>query len=338
MRASWFLPALAVVAGCATLANDAGDIDAERPNSHAGPFRALRDDEVPSQDGPYLLKGKLPRFRDQTVLDLAETVSPGPTALYALATIASQIGVFRFLSDDARSFPETPEPSAPVLSASETWEGTALEAPNVVRIGNEIWLFYSAEGGIGAATSSDGATFQKLPGPLLGASSGGWDSGLVPRAPSVLAVAGEYRMFYEAGGRIGEARSVDGQAWERSESPILEPMAVDPKEPAFDSASIGDPEAWLATNAEGKRILRVYFTGRAADGTSAIGMAARFGNSGSLTRAVAPAFSGQRAPYAPAILAFDGFTLLYLTERAGLSDETDYPAVAAAVAPGNITF
>jgi hypothetical protein len=221
---------------------------------------------------------------------------------------------------------------------SEPWEGAALDAPDIVKVGGEIWLFYSAEGGIGAATSSDGFSFAKLPGPLLGPATSGWDAGLVPRAPSVLAVAGEYRMFYEAGGRIGEARSVDGQTWERLTEPVLEPVPVDPDEPAFDSGTIGDPEAWLATNAEGKAITRVYYTGRAPDGTTAIGMGARFGNSGTLTRAVAPAFAGQRGPYAPAILAFDGFTLLYLTERAGLSDDTDYPAVAAAVAPGNVTF
>jgi hypothetical protein len=324
--------------GCATLASDAGDLDAERPNSHAGPFRALRNDEVPSQDGPYLLKGKLPRFRDATVLDIERTGSPGTTAMYALATLASQVGVFRFLCDDARSFPEKSDPAAPVLVASEAWEGVGLEAPDVAEVEGEIWLYYSAEGGVGAATSSDGVGFSKLPGPLLAAATEGWDAGLVPRAPSVVKVGSEYRMFYEAGGRIGEARSADGKAWERVAEPVLLPVPLDPDEPAFDSASVGDPEAWRAPNAEGKMITRVYYTGRTAEGTSAIGMAARFGSSGALTRAVAPSFSGQRAPFAPAILAFDRFTLLYLTERAGLTDDTDFPAVAAAVAPGNVTF
>lgn len=335
---SWLLPTLAIVAGCATLADEVGDTQAIRPNSHAGPFRALRDDEVPSKDGPYVLKGKPQRFRDPTVLDLKDDGSPGPAAMYALATIASQIGVFRFLSDDARSFSETPEPALPVLQVTETWEGSELEAPNVVKVGTEIRLYYSAEGGIGVASSTDGTTFTKLPGPILGASNGGWDSGLVPRAPSVIALGGEYRMFYEANGRIGEARSTDAETWEREPEPVLEPVAVDPVAPAFDSMTVGDPEAWVTTNSEGKRITRVYYAGRPGDGSSAIGMAARFGSSGKLTRAVAPSFSGQRAPYAPALLPFEKFTLLYFTERGGLSEDTDYPAVAGGVAPGNVSF
>lgn len=337
MKTSWLLPTLAIVAGCATLADEVGDTDAVRPNSHAGPFRALRDDEVPSNDGPYILKGKLPRFRDPTLLDLQKSGSPGSTAMYALATLTSQVGVFRFLADDARSFSETPEPASPVLAVSEPWEGAELEAPDVVEVGSSVHLYYSAEGGIGVAMG-DGSNFSKVPGPILGVSSSGWDSGLVPRAPSVVSIAGEYRMFYEAGGRIGEAHSTDGINWERDGEPILEPVPVDPAEPAFDSQSVGDPEAWLATNSEGKAITRVYYTGRAGDGASAIGMAARFGNAGKLTRAVAPSFSGQRAPFAPAILPFAGFTLLFLTERGELSEDADYPAVAAAVAPGNVVF
>jgi hypothetical protein len=327
--------------GCATIASDAGDIDAERPNAQAGPFRALRDDEVPASDGPYLLKGKLSLFREATALDLDHSGAPGQTAIYALATASAAIGVFRFLADDARNFSETPNPAAPVLEASETWEGPTIETPEVAEIEGEIWLFYAGVDGIGAASSSDGVTFIKLPGPLLGAPASGWDAGEVPRAPAVIRLgAGDYRMFYEAGGRIGEATSADGTSWQRiGDAPILEPRAItDPSEPPFDSDSVGDPEGWVATGAEGRRVIRVYYTGRAADGSNAIGMAARFGASGPLTRAVAPAFSGARGPHAPAILPFDELTLLYVTELAGLTDALNYPAIAAGVAPGDVKF
>ncbi len=340
MRRSLLLLPLWAVVGCATLASDAGDNDAERPNALAGPFRALRDDEVPTKDGPYLLKGKLSEFRDATLLDLDESGAPGSTALYALARLSSKIGVFRFVADDARSFSKDPIPADPVLEATEPWEGTALEAPEITKVGGELWLFYSAEEGIGVATSTDGQTFSKLPGPTLGVSTSGWDSGLIPRAPAFLELSpGDYRLFYEAGGRIGEAQSKDAMTWQRVEGPVLEASAIDnPAEPPFDSDSVGDPEAWVTTSAEGRRITRVYYTGRAADGTNAIGLAARFESTGALTRAVAPAFSGQRGPHAPAILSFHSLTLLYVTEKAGLTDATDYPAIAAGIAPGNVVL
>ena len=321
-----------VLLGCGTLATEAGDVDAERPNALAGPFRLLAKDEVDSLDAPYVLKKKFSDFRDGTVLAIDPAVVLGETALYAVATQQGTPAIYRFLAPDGRSFSETADPAAPVLAADASWEGASVEAPEIARVGDEIWLFYSAQGGIGAARSSDGTSFEKL-GLVLGPESGGWEQGKSPRAPAFVEVAsGDYRLFYEANDRIGEARSSDGTAWERVGSePVLEPAQASSGEPAFDAQSVGDPEALLATSAEGRRILRVYYTGRAADGASGIGLAARFGAEGPLSRAAAPAFASTRRPYAPAVLPQGEVTLLFVTQGSSLKDE--WPAIAAGIAP-----
>jgi hypothetical protein len=328
--------------GCATLASEAGDENVERPNAMAGPFRALRSDEVASGKAPYVLdKGELGAIHQATVLDLGDGTAPADAALYGVARLASQSGVYRFLAPDARTFAAQPAPATPVLIASEPWEGAELDTPEIVHVGAELLLYYSGDEGIGAARSSDGIAFEKLPGPLLGTSGAGpWEAGTAPRAPTVVEVASDdYRMFYEANGRIGEARSSDGLAWQRASSdPVLQPASDGGAEPPFDGASVGDPEAVVAVGAEGRKVTRVYYTGRAADGTSAIGMAARFGDSGSLTRAVAPAFASSRDPYAPDLVEFGGLVLLYVTERAGSDTSHDYPAIAAGVAPATLSL
>jgi hypothetical protein len=118
---------------------------------------------------------------------------------------------------------------------------------------------------------------------------------------------------------------------------VLGPAAGgDPADPPFDAAGVGDPEAWQVQSAEGRRITRVYYTGRSDDGQSAIGMAARFGDAGELTRAEAPAFASSRLPRAPAIVPYGHLTLLFITQQASASEE--WPAVAAAIAPGNVSI
>jgi len=99
---------------------------------------------------------------------------------------------------------------------------------------------------------------------------------------------------------------------------------------------VGDPEVWRTRTAEGRVVTRVYYTGRSPDGSSAIGLAARYGDSGKLTRAPAPAFAGTRGPRSPAVVPHGSFTLLFLTERAGPND--DYPAIAVGIAPATRTL
>jgi hypothetical protein len=312
-------------AGCATLATEAGDDDAVRPNAHAGPFRLLRKDEVDTPDAPYVLKFKGSEFRDLTVLDLSAEDELGDSIGFAVASIATVPGIFRFVASDGRSFRETPEPKTPIVP------GADVDAPEVARVGDEIWLFYSDAQGIERVRSNDGESFTKDPAPVLStAGAPAWEGGKTPRAPGFVALdAGDYRLFYEANGRIGEARSSDGESWERiGDSPVLEP---DSDAAAFDGASVGDPEPWVRVGAEGRRVTRVYYTGRAIDGTSELGLGARYGSSGRLQRAPAPAFSSTRSPFAPSIVPYRDFTLLFLTQRGEAT--ADWPAVTVGIAP-----
>lgn len=329
-----------IVLGCATLASEAGDSDAVRPNAKAGPFRALRSDELENFGAPNVLEQENAGFREPTVLDLDASDELGESALYAVATLAGVPGIYRFVAADGRSFAEKPSPAAPVLEVSEPWEGGAIDAPEVAEVDGEIWLFYSAAGGIGLARSKDGAKFTKEAGPVLGTTgAAAWEAGEAPRAPAFLELgAGDYRLFYEAAGHIGEAESGDGTLWtRRADGPVLEPgSASGPDGPAFDSASVGDPEAWRATTAEGRSVTRVYYAGRAADGSSSIGLAARFAGSGKLERAPAPAFTSPRGPHAPSIVAYRELTLLFVTQEA--SSTKDYSAVAVGIAPATVSI
>jgi hypothetical protein len=338
-RFSLVLASAVVALGCATLATEAGDEGSPRPNAHAGPFRYLRSDEVDNFDSPYVLKKSLANFREATALDLDESGALGDSAIYAVALLASKPGIYRFLASDGRSFSEAPTPSTPVLAATEAWEGTALDTPEVARVGGEIFLYYSADGGIGLARSSDGVSFTKEPAPVLDAGGPAWENGGTPRAPAFVEVSpGDYRLFYEVADRIGEARSSDGISWQRmGDAPVLEPAPIgDPADPAFDSSHVGDPDAWVAVTPEGRRVTRVYYAGSRADGESGIGLAARYADDGLLTRAPAPALTGPRKPHAPSVLAYRGLTLLFVTQDASTSD--DYPAVAAGIAPATASI
>ena len=313
-----------VLAGCATLAGEAGDQDAVRPNAGAGPFRAVTDAELrEGASAPYLLRQKFSDYREPSVLALGDRV-PGPTALYLTATQGQVDGIYRFVADDGRSF-EAPDPAGPVIAVSETWEGAWVGAPSVARVGAEIFLFYAAEGGIGLARSADGTSFEKLGRVLEQATS----PGFVEQAP------GDYRLFFEDGGTLGEAKSTDGLVWQRVAGAVLDRSS---DSEAFDAESVGDPEALVAESAEGRRITRVYYTGRDADGRTAIGLAARHGTDGPLSRAVAPAFASARDPAAPALMVGEGLSLLYYNQRAGTGDAQAYPAIALAVTPATITL
>lgn len=327
------LAAISVISGCATLAGEAGDLDAVRPNAAAGPFRALTRDELDTTKPPAVLRQKAAEYGEAGVLALDATAF-GSTALYVAATLPAGPGIYRFVAPDARSFLQ-PDPATPVLAVSAAWEGGAVGGPNVVRRGDEVWIYYSGAGGIGLARSPDGITFEKHDGPVLDANgASAWEGGDAPASPAFLELAADdLRLFYEAGSRIGEARSSDGVVWERLGEPVLEPAPPAGDEEPFDSVAVGDPEATLARSAEGRRIVRVYYAGSDSQGGSSIGLAARYAADGPLQRAPVPAFASVRNPFGPALVRWEGLSLLFFTQRAGSSPSDDYPAVGVAVAP-----
>jgi hypothetical protein len=327
MNARRLLLTVLVLGGCATLAGEAGDLDAVRPNAGAGPFRPLSGAEL-GADAPNVLRKKAAAYRQASALALGDG-RPGTVALYVVADNVH--GIYRFVAADARSFGE-PDPPEPVLAPSEPWEGSELAAPEVARMGGEIWLYYAAEGGIGLARSTDGRSFTKHPSPVLTVDSApSWEAGEAPRDPGFVALAAnDFRLFYAAGGRIGEARSSDGIDWQREPGPVLAPVM--PAGDAFDGLAVEGPEPELAKSAEGRRITRVYYGGRGPGG-SAIGLAARFGDSGPLERAPAPALSTLREPSDPALVRFGPLALMYFTQKAGSGSAQGYPVIALGLAP-----
>jgi hypothetical protein len=316
--------------GCATLASEAGDLDAVRPNAHAGPFRPLAEAELGS-GAPNVLRQKAAAYRQASALALGEG-QPGSVALYVVAEIGGVHGIYRFVAADARSFIE-PDPPEAVLIPSEIWEGATLAAPEIARVGSELWLFYSGQAGIGLARSTDGISFTKHSSPVLVAeAASSWEAGEAPRDPGFVELASDdFRLFYAAAGRIGEARSSNGIDWQREIEPVLEPAAAS-DEPGFDSLAVFDPEPELAESATGRRITRVYYAGTGAEG-SGVGLAARFGSSGRLERAPAPALSTPHAPSAPALVRFGELALMYFTQKAGSGSAQDYPVIGLALAP-----
>lgn len=314
-----------------------------RPNAHAGPFRGLNADEVPSSalGAPYVLGDGNAHYRESSAVDLDGNGKLGKVALYVVADLAAGTGIYRFVSPDGRSFGKDPDPATPVLVPSAAWEGSAVDEPDVHVVGGKIWMLYQAAGGIGLARSDDGVSFTREPGPVLGPDpSVAWEGGKTPGAPALLQVSDhDFRLFYAVNNRIGEAHSSDGVTWTRNANgPLLAPAGGADAGAPFDSVSVGDPYAVLATSAEGRRITRVYYAGKGADGNRGIGLAARFGLDGPLTRATAPVFPVTRDARSPTVLPFANFTLLYVTELAGTSPDLAYPAVAAGLAPGNVSI
>jgi hypothetical protein len=75
------------------------------------------------------------------------------------------------------------------LTADQPWEGGGVSAPSLI----SGWImFYFARGGIGYATSSDGHTWQKQPGPLI--------AGAGP--PAAVRIGDEIRIYYPKDGAI----------------------------------------------------------------------------------------------------------------------------------------
>jgi hypothetical protein len=302
------LPVVLVVSvACGVKAPPSGGDD-NLPNAKAGPFRVLREGEMPPQDRvfPFAIRRKGTSnpcaLQDQASVRLyvasSESLEPG----------APPVKILRFDAADGRSFPPR-EPDAIVLEPSASWEGGVVDAPSVLRVGAEIWMYYAAMGGIGMAVSNDGTTFVKRADPVVGVSDEAtWEQGAVPSDPSVV-MLGErsFRMFYEAGVGIGEAVSEDGVHWRRiADAPALWPVPAPPgpapeedsvDEP-FDDVSVTDPHALVETSALGRRILRVYYAGSNRLGDWSLGMAARYEGETALQRAYGRVLGNDHDPTA----------------------------------------
>jgi hypothetical protein len=361
---------LVLMLSCGTLGSP-GSEGGDLPSAGVGPFRPLTAGELPPfAVAPFVLEDRAARYREPCVVAASDDTASPAALLYAVARVNGRDVIVRSRAADGRSFyggaadnqtgSHPPHFPAVVLAADRPWEGDDLGGPGALRVHGEVWLYYAAADGIGLAKSSDGLSFTKTGGPVLAAEGGaGWEV-TPPRAPSVAVLPdGSWRMFYGAGGSIGEARSDDGMTWTRVDGdpsteaidPVLAPRPrVDVASlppgaaPPFDEASVDDPfVSWRITPA-GRLHVRVLYTGYApavgaARPDSAIGEAARYGDSGALRRGNAPVYAVSLHEAAPALFVSGGGSMLYVHEDDGVQDRAgSYPAIAAAVAPVDVTL
>ncbi len=338
------LVALALPVACATLGGE-GVGDRDLPTTGVGPFRKLETGEVPGS-APFVLDDKLAEYRDPSAV-----VAPdGSVILHAVARDKAGADVIvRTRALDAVSFHGTREDSGHtprvVLAPALPWEGPALSGPSAVLRGGETWLYYAGTGGIGLARSRDGFTFTREPAPVLAAAvpPSAWET-TAPRAPSVIVLpGGELRMFYAAGTSIGEARSADGVRFERvGAAPVLAPRPSDVplqkgEKPAFDRGAVADPFASVRITPAGRLHVRVLYTGYAAAAgasDSAIGFAARYGESGPLESNPLAVYAVGKGERGPAFVEIGRRSFVYVEQDVvTLGTDPKRRAIAAGVAP-----
>ncbi|MFP6686483.1 MAG: hypothetical protein VB934_17315 [Polyangiaceae bacterium] len=334
VRAGAVLVSLAI-GGCSTTA-EVGGGDQALPTAQAGPFRSLTEDEIGgSRIAPYVIDDADDEVVGLTVLDTDGDPHTLATVAYGIELRSGT--VWRFAASDGRSFARAGEM---VLEPSEAWESEALDSVAAIRVSQgadvgQVALYYAAGGAIGLATSIDGVAFTKRAQPIVRAE----DLGLVGQlaAPAVVEIeVGVYAMFFELrdvdGVRIYEARSANGVDWKLADpAPVLEPGLS-----SVDTLSVADPEAVTMISAIGRHVTWLYYSATDTQGQRVIAAAARH-QGGRFMPAASPVFGsdGLFAPRAPAVVRFATFSLLFVTQRAGSTDNRDYEATAASVAPAS---
>jgi len=361
MRAVRLFPLSALVAlvgasACATLATQ-GQIGQNLPSSGVGPFQALTQMQVEHADvAPYVMLEPGQTLTEPSVLPASGDLSSPSLLMFVVAQGSKGTVIERTSSGDGVSFygdtadeERNPSHRPPVvLSASLAWEGVSVSGPSVMRVASEIWMYYAAGGGIGLAKSSDGMTFTKTGAPVLATDAGAaWETS-VPHAPTVATFPdGSWHMMYAAGTSIGEATSSDGMTWTRvSESPVLVPSTpVDPKTLGpgetvpFDEATVEDPLLVPRVDPTGQLQVRLLYTGYSAPTSSTsrsgqIGFAARYGDTGALSRQIVPVYVAPGSSASgPALLQWNGPTMLYVSQL-DIAFMPSPLALAAAYDPG----
>jgi hypothetical protein len=336
------------LAACATL-GASYEGEQNLPSAGVGPFRPLEKSEL-LDDPPLVVQGAQAQFRDPTVLPLGAQ-GEARAALYTVATVSGKPAIVRTRSDDGRSFFGTAKDAghAPrvVLTADQAWEKDDIAGPCALQVGAEVRLYYAGAGGIGLARSIDGLIFAKETGAIFAAGGGGaWET-TPPHAPSiVLDPDGRFRMMYAAGRSIGEAVSDDGVRWTRVDAdpttPGIDPVLSLGPIGSFDTDEVTDPLLLPRETPGGRLAVRVLYTGYALPGdgsavrTSAIGVAARYGNAGPLVRGVGAVYSVEKHEAHPALLTTNQGTFLYVDQDVRLTNGTVYRAIAGALSTARL--
>jgi hypothetical protein len=187
-----------------------------------------------------------------------------------------------------------------------------------------------------------------------------WENAGAPTEPSVAVFpSGTWHMLYAAGTSIGEATSPDGVTWTRMDAdpstPAVDPVLVpqsfdaaaltDDASPPFDSGQVADPCFATRVTPAGRLDVLVLYTGYAAalvdagSGSlqpSAIGLAARYGESGPLARSGSTVYSVNKHERAPTLFDWSVGQMIYVSQDSTIVPP--YPAIAAGIAPPSITL
>jgi hypothetical protein len=348
---------------CATLGSQSAGGE-NLPTSDVGPFRRLGPTEVLGV-APYVFDGlSVKPYGEPAILPLGTSAGSKDVAMYVAATTstggAAHGAIVRTHATDGVSFYGTSldDPAVPsvVLDATEAWEEGSIHSPSVLRAGSQVFLYYAAGQGIGVAVSSDGIAFTKQSAPVLETRANvGWET-TTPTEPSVaLFPDGSWHMLYAAGVSIGEATSSDGYTWTRADgdpsttaldpvlapSPAAPPESVDAGLAPFDTGQVAGPCLVPRLDPAGRLQVRVLYTGYAAapgpaTRASAIGFAARYGDTGLLERSGSPVYAVGKHEAAPALLEWSEGSLLYVQEDSFTTPA--YAAIAAAIAPVALTL
>jgi hypothetical protein len=364
------LAALPLGVACATLA-ESGRGDVDLPSNLDGPFRGLKRgqsctgdvctgvDELPAGTLNGMVAAPAnPIARAGAVLRLG-TGDDLHLALFVAHDVdvdpAKSATIARMESLDARTFSATDVTE--VLRGDAAWEGGSVGDPWVVRADAEVWLYYavhpvaglaSQTPGIARARAGDaaGTAFTKDGAITLDGPKGEWETD-PPRAPSVARDdAGTWHLFYGSGTSIGEATSRDGLHFTRAGlAPLLEAAPPAPAtlpegvKPPFDDRAVDDPCVERAVTESGRTIWRVLYTGLDQRGGSGIGFAARYGDTGPLSRNPASVFSIKVHARAPAFARLDSFSLLFPTQDTSAnlpSHDARKQAIGIAISPSRV--
>ncbi len=348
MRYVWLL-AFPVAFHCATLAETAGG-DSNLPSSGAGPFRKLVGDEVSNGEAPVVLDNQAADYREPAALALSDGV-----ALYIVMVGAQGNDVIvRTRATDERTFFGATEDFGhepqQVLASGQAWESANLAHPSALTVGTGVWLYYASNGSIGLAQSTDGLTFNKVGvAPALAADAlGPIASASVAQLPDA-----SFDMMFAQGIPSTRRRAQMGSCWQRVDAdpstPVMDPvlgpappntMLAPGQVPPFDTLRVADPCFAPRVTAAGRLQARVLYTGYAqGEGgvSSAIGFAARYGDSGVLVRADGAVYSVSMHESSPALFPLPDMSFLYVEQDAPTT-EGQYRVIAGAVSPPSITL
>ncbi len=327
---------------CSTIAENAGG-DSNLPSAGVGPFRKLSGAEV-NGTAPFVLDDQTADYRQPCALALDE--STGAVALYVVMASQGHDVIARTRAADGRTFygatTDIGHKPQQVLASDQTWEGPDLARPSAIAVSGGVWLYYTTNGSVGLAKSSDGLAFTKVGTPVLAADA----TGPITSASVAALPDGTFDMMFTVGDSIYEATSIDGTAFARAPGPVLAPAPpktdLAPGEiPPFDTESVGEPLLVPRTTAADRLQIRVLYTGHAQGASSAIGFAARYGTTGPLVRADGAVYAVGKNESAPAL--FEGtFTsadagtvtgsLLYV-EQDQTASSGAYRAIASGFSP-----